>query len=105
MLFFFFFFLPATSALGSAFVDVSFARRVTRAFSPTIFIARRWDREADRGQDRDPVEAFSINDKPTDASRRVINRVISHDDVEQVDSFHERRVSAMLFIFRRCWAI
>lgn len=59
-----------------------------------------------RGQDRDPVEAFSINDrlthlrayKPCSSDARTLR-------VDVVDSFHERRVSAVLFIFRCCWRI
>lgn len=103
MLFFFFFFFACDERARLGFRRC-IIRETCNALSPRRFLSRD-DGIEKRGQDRDPVEAFSINDKPTDASRRVINRVISHDDVEQVDSFHERRVSAVLFIFRRCWGI
>lgn len=52
-----------------------------------------------RGQDRDPVEAFSINEYADARIKRVCSAKLD------VDSFHERRVSAVLFIFRCCWRI
>lgn len=94
---FFFFLLCLQPTFVSAFVDASFARRITR-FLPKDFFTRE-DRMEKRGQDRDPVEAFSINEYADARIKRVCSAKLD------VDSFHERRVSAVLFIFRCCWRI